>query len=167
MLRHRVAMLVVFAVVLAATVEMYSVVPKGFIPDQDNDQMNINIRAAQGTSFYEMAAAGQRVGEVIRQKPYIESFMVRVGGGGGYGQSNQAQAQVNLVPRRQRPLSAQQISQQLRRQTPEFSELQRVREPALVAADWRRASAAARTTSPSRAPTPTSCTWTPGGWPRR
>jgi HAE1 family hydrophobic/amphiphilic exporter-1 len=119
-LRHRVVMLVVFAVVAAATVEMYGVVPKGFIPDQDNDQMNINIRAAQGTSFYEMAAAGQRVGEVIRKTPYIESFMVRVGGGGGYGQSNQAQAQVNLVPRRQRPLSAQQISQQLRRQLLSF-----------------------------------------------
>ncbi len=56
-LRHRMAMLVVFVVVLAGTVRMYSVVPKGFIPDQDNDQMNINIRAAQGTSYYDMAAA--------------------------------------------------------------------------------------------------------------
>src|SRR6476646_3780177 len=119
-LRHRVVMLVLFFVVAAATTEMYGVVPKGFIPAQDNDQMNINIRAAQGTSYYEMAAAGQRVGEVIRKTPYIDSFMVRVGGGGGYGQSNQAQAQVNLVPRRQRPLSAQQISQQLRRQLLSF-----------------------------------------------
>src|SRR5215468_9173418 len=119
-LRHRMAMLVLFVVVLAATVRMYSVVPKGFIPDQDNDQMNINIRAAQGTSYYDMAAGGQRVAEIVRRNPYIDSFMVRVGGGGGYGQSNQAQAQVNLVPRRQRPLSAQQISQQLRRQLLSF-----------------------------------------------
>ena len=50
-LRHRIAMLVVFVAVLVATVEMYGIVPKGFIPDQDNDQMNVNIRAAQGTSF--------------------------------------------------------------------------------------------------------------------
>jgi HAE1 family hydrophobic/amphiphilic exporter-1 len=119
-LRHRVVMLVIFAVVAVATVRMYGVVAKGFIPDQDNDQMNINIRAAQGTSFYEMAAAGQRVAEVIRKTPYIDSFMVRVGGNGGYGQSNQAQAQVNLIPRRQRPLSAQQISQGLRRQLLSF-----------------------------------------------
>src|SRR5207342_2975790 len=64
-LRHRVAMLAVFVVVLAATVRMYGVVPKGFIPDQDNDSMNINIRAAQGTSFYEMSTAARRVAEVV------------------------------------------------------------------------------------------------------
>ncbi len=119
-LRYRIAMIFVFAAILFATVEMYGVVPKGFIPDQDNDQMNINIRAAQGTSFYEMAAAGQKVAEVIRKNPYVDSFMVRVGGGGGYGQSNQAQSQINLVPRRERPVSAQQIAQQLRRQLLSF-----------------------------------------------
>jgi HAE1 family hydrophobic/amphiphilic exporter-1 len=119
-LRHRMAMMAVFAVVLVATVQMYGLVPKGFIPDQDNDQMNINIRAAQGTSFYEMATAGQRVAEVVRKNPYIDSFMVRVGGNGGYGSSNQAQLQVNLVPRSTRPQSAQQIAQALRRQLLSF-----------------------------------------------
>jgi HAE1 family hydrophobic/amphiphilic exporter-1 len=114
------AMMAVFAVVLVATVQMYGLVPKGFIPDQDNDQMNINIRAAQGTSFYEMATAGQRVAEVVRKNPYIDSFMVRVGGNGGYGSSNQAQLQVNLVPRSTRPQSAQQIAQALRRQLLSF-----------------------------------------------
>jgi HAE1 family hydrophobic/amphiphilic exporter-1 len=115
-LRHRVVMLAVFVVVLAATVHMYGVVPKGFIPDQDNDQMNINIRAAQGTSYYDMAAGGQRVAEIVRKNPYIDSFMLRTGGQGGYGSANQVQLQVNLVPRATRPVSAQQISQQLRRQ---------------------------------------------------
>src|SRR6516162_900914 len=47
-LRHRVAMVVVFLAVLAGTVHMYGVVPKGFIPDQDNDFLFINMRAAQG-----------------------------------------------------------------------------------------------------------------------
>jgi len=119
-LRHRAAMIAIFVVVLGATVYMFGLVPKGFIPDQDNDQMNVTIRAAQGTSFYEMMAAGLKVGDVIQKTPYIDSFMVRVGGGGGYGQSNQAQAQINLVPRRERPLSAQQISQQLRRKLLSF-----------------------------------------------
>jgi HAE1 family hydrophobic/amphiphilic exporter-1 len=119
-LRHRVVMLAVFVVVLAATVHMYDVVPKGFIPDQDNDSMNINIRAAQGTSFYEMSAAAQRVGEVVRRNPYIDSFMLRTGGGGGYGSQNTAQVQVNLVPRATRPVAAQQIAQTLRRQLLSF-----------------------------------------------
>ena len=118
---------------------MYGVVPKGFIPDQDNDSMNINIRAAQGTSFYEMAdggAAGRRgrPAEPVHRQLHGPD----VGGGSGYGGSqNTAQVQVNLVPRATRPLSAQQISQQLRRQLLSFPELQRVREPAVVAADRR------------------------------
>jgi hydrophobic/amphiphilic exporter-1 (mainly G- bacteria), HAE1 family len=115
-LRHRMAMLVVFVVVLAGTVRMYSVVPKGFIPDQDNDQMNINIRAAQGTSYYDMAAGGQRVADIVRKNENIDSFMLRTGGQSGYGSANQVQLQVNLVPRATRSASAQQISQQLRRQ---------------------------------------------------
>src|SRR4051812_6768452 len=121
-LRHRVVMLGVVVVVLAATVHMYGIVPKGFIPDQDNDSMNINVRAAQGTSFYEMSTAAQRVAEIVRQNQYIDSFMVRVGGGGGGygGSSNTAQLQINLVPRATRPVSAQQISQQLRRQLLSF-----------------------------------------------
>ncbi len=119
-LRHRAAMIVVFAVVLASTVYMYGVVPKGFIPDQDNDSMNINIRAAQGTSFSDMSAAGRKVAEIVRLNPYIDSFMLRTGGNSGYGSSNQAQLQVNLVPRATRPVSAQQISQQLRRQLLSF-----------------------------------------------
>src|SRR5499427_1631192 len=115
-LRHRVVMLAVFVGVLGATVYMYGVVPKGFIPDQDLDQMNINIRAAQGTSYYDMAEGGRRVAEIVRRNPYIDSFMLRTGGQSGYGSANQVQLQVNLVPRAARPVSAQQISRQLRGQ---------------------------------------------------
>jgi HAE1 family hydrophobic/amphiphilic exporter-1 len=119
-LRHRAAMLVVFVAVLVATVEMYQYVPKGFIPDQDNDTLNVNLRAAQGTSFYDMADGSQKIAEVVRQNPYIDSFMVRTGGNGGYGSQNTAQLQVNLTPRATRPMSAQQIAQQLRRQLLNF-----------------------------------------------
>jgi HAE1 family hydrophobic/amphiphilic exporter-1 len=119
-LRHRVIMLGVFVAVLVATIQMYRDVPKGFIPDQDNDTLNINLRAAQGTSFYDMSKGAREVAEVVRQNPYIDSFMVRTGGNGGYGAQNSAQLQVNLTPRATRPASAQQIAQQLRRQLLSF-----------------------------------------------
>ena len=41
-------MLGVFVAVIIATVQMFNVVPKGFIPDQDNDSLFVNLRAAQG-----------------------------------------------------------------------------------------------------------------------
>src|SRR5258705_3706505 len=54
-LRHRIAMLLVFVGVLGATTRMAYIIPTGFIPDQDNDSLFVNLQAAQGTSYYDMA----------------------------------------------------------------------------------------------------------------
>jgi HAE1 family hydrophobic/amphiphilic exporter-1 len=115
-LRHRLAMLVTFAVVLWATIHMYGVVPKGFIPDTDNDALFINLRAAQGTSYYEMVNTVERVADRINRNPYIEAMMVNTGGGGngGGGGMNQGRLQIQLTPRSTRPVTASQIAQQLR-----------------------------------------------------
>ena len=117
-LRHRVVMLVVFFGVLVATVRMYNVVPKGFVPDQDNDSLNINLRAAQGTSFYEMASYAKQVAETVYKHPYIEAMMVSAGGGGmgGGPGGNNTRFDVQLTPRAGRPQTAAQIAQQIRTQ---------------------------------------------------
>jgi hydrophobic/amphiphilic exporter-1 (mainly G- bacteria), HAE1 family len=107
-LQYRVAMLVVFVGVLFATVEMFGVVPKGFIPDTDNDSLQVGLQAAQGTSYYESVAYTQRVIDAVKQNPYVDAIMVNAGGG-GFGGFN-----IQLTPRASRPLSAQQIAQQLR-----------------------------------------------------
>jgi HAE1 family hydrophobic/amphiphilic exporter-1 len=118
-LRHRFAMLVVFFGVLAATVFMFSVVPKGFIPDQDNDQISVSIRAAQGTSYYQMVTYVRRVADIIQHDPNVDSFMINVGGGGGGGVTS-SRLSVQLLPRAQRTLTAQQIIQQLRPKVSRF-----------------------------------------------
>ena len=53
-LRHRCMTMGVSGVVLAATMYMFVTIPKGFIPDQDTDQMQVYTEAAQGTSYYQM-----------------------------------------------------------------------------------------------------------------
>ena len=121
-LRHRVVMLVVFVAVLAGTLAMFFAVPKGFIPDQDNDTLNVNLRAAQGTSYYEMVEHAKRVAEIVRKNPYVDTFFVSTGG--NFGSMNTARLNVQLVPRHQRPLSASQIVQQLRPQLSRFSGFQ-------------------------------------------
>mgnify|MGYP003346189975 CR=1 FL=1 len=117
-LRHRFAMVVVFVAVLAGTVRMYGVVPKGFIPDEDRDFLFMNLRGPQGASFQDTAATALKAAEVVRQNPNIDSFNVNLGGGGGPGggggNNSQAQIQVQLLPRAQRKDSAMQIAQQLR-----------------------------------------------------
>ena len=80
-LRHRVVMLGVFVAVAYATVHMFNIIPTGFIPDQDNDSMFVNLHAAQGTSYYDMAKWTQQVGDIVIQNPYVDSFLASVGGG--------------------------------------------------------------------------------------
>jgi HAE1 family hydrophobic/amphiphilic exporter-1 len=119
-LRHRLAMLVVFFAVAAATVHMFNIVPTGFIPDQDNDSMFVNLQAAQGTSYYDMAKWTQQVADIVIRNKYVDSFNANVGGGpGGFG-GNNGRVMVQLVPRAQRDLTAQQIAQQLRPQLLRF-----------------------------------------------
>src|SRR5712692_6978737 len=116
-LRHRFVMLLLFVAVGAATVRMYNIVPTGFIPDQDNDSMFVNLQAAQGTSYYDMARWTQQTADVVIRNTYVESFLASVGGGGpggGGGGANNGRIQVQLVPRAQRDLTAQQIAQQIR-----------------------------------------------------
>ena len=110
-LGHRPVMLAVFVVVLVATVQMFRVVPKGFVPDSDDDEMNINLRAAQGTSFDDMMVYARRVADVIRQNPYVDMVMAS---SGGSGSMNTARVNVQLKPRAERPVTAAQIVRDLR-----------------------------------------------------
>src|SRR6266849_1197073 len=48
-LRHRGATMVASIVVLLLTAGLFVIVPKGFIPDQDTDQLAVTTEAAQGT----------------------------------------------------------------------------------------------------------------------
>ena len=113
-LRHRFAMVIVFAAVLFGTVRLYGIVPKGFIPDEDRDFLFMNLRGPQGGSFTDTQAAALKAAEIVRQNPNIESFNVNLNGGNGGGGNSQAQIQVQLLPRAQRQQSAMQIAQQLR-----------------------------------------------------
>jgi HAE1 family hydrophobic/amphiphilic exporter-1 len=117
-LRHRAIMLGVFVAVLFATSKMFSAVPKGFIPEMDNDRLNVQLRAAQGTSFYEMVDHSHQVAEILRQNPNIEAMMVNTGGGGPG--MNTSRFNIQLKPRETRPRSASEIAQQLRGQLSRF-----------------------------------------------
>src|SRR5579871_4287121 len=50
-LKRRGATMVMFVGVLAATAVLFILVPKGFIPDQDTDQLSVTTEAAQGTAY--------------------------------------------------------------------------------------------------------------------
>src|SRR4029077_10429489 len=124
-LRHRAVMLAVFVGVLAATLRMAYIIPTGFIPDQDNDSLFVNLQAAQGTSYYDMAKWVQQVSDIVIKNPYVDSFQAGVGGGPGGGGpggggANGGNLFVQLTPRATRDKSAQQIAQEIRPQLLRF-----------------------------------------------
>jgi HAE1 family hydrophobic/amphiphilic exporter-1 len=81
-LGHRLVMLAMFLAVMGATVYLYRVVLKGFIPDTDNDTFNINLLAQQGVSYQQMIAYARRVSDIVIQDPDVTTFFVRSGGSG-------------------------------------------------------------------------------------
>jgi HAE1 family hydrophobic/amphiphilic exporter-1 len=124
-LRHRIVLLLLFVGVLISTIWMYRVVPKGFIPDQDTNELNLRLRAAQGTSYYEMVDNARKVADIVMTNPHVQSFPVVTGsfggGGGGIGAMNTAMFPIiALTPRADRTLSAADIARQIRGQLLQF-----------------------------------------------
>ncbi len=114
-LGHRPVMLAMFVAVLGTTAYLYQVVPKGFIPETDNDNFSVQTEAAQGTSYYQMVKYQERVSSIVVQDPDVESFYSRTGGGGGFGGGGSSgRIMVNLKPRREREASVAEVVNRMR-----------------------------------------------------
>ena len=89
-LKYRPVMGVMFFAVIGGTYFFYSKIPKGFVPQGDEDFIQINVEAAQGTSFYKMVEYQKIIAAIVRQDPDLEMLMTNVsaGGGGGGGGGN-------------------------------------------------------------------------------
>jgi multidrug efflux pump subunit AcrB len=117
-LRFRPVMLLLSFAVIAATVYMFELIPKGFIPSEDSNSLNVSIEAEQGTAPQEMFRYVQAVSDIALKDPNIDRFNANAGGGmgmGGGGGSNTGGLQLRLKPRAERELSADQVMAELRR----------------------------------------------------
>jgi HAE1 family hydrophobic/amphiphilic exporter-1 len=119
-LKVRPVMLVAFFGVIGLTWYLFQIVPKGFIPDQDIDQISLQMMAAQGTSFYKMMDYQKQVAEIIRRDPNVDTFMASVGGGFGGQSGNNANMNILLKPANERSMTMQQVMDKLRPQIARF-----------------------------------------------
>ena len=115
-LRQRALTMFASLLVLAGTVWMFMTIPKGFIPDQDINQLAGVTEAAQGTSYYEMINYQRAASAIIQQDPDVEAFMSTIGGAAAttLGGPNFGQLTVRLKPRNQRRRPVAQIIADLR-----------------------------------------------------
>ena len=99
-LRHPFATIVLSFVILAATVQLFIALPKGFLPSEDNNQVFASTEAVQGISFSAMAEHQMQVANIVQADPRVDSFMSSVGGGGpGGGSVNSGMMFIRLKPR--------------------------------------------------------------------
>ncbi len=117
-LRHRPATMLASVVVLIATGALFVFIPKGFIPDQDTDQIAVTTEAAQGTSYDKLVEYQHTVADIIRQNPNVEGLVSTIGGSAAatLGGPNLGQIVVHLKPRSERTELANDIIAKLRPQ---------------------------------------------------
>ncbi|MEN6627817.1 MAG: efflux RND transporter permease subunit [Candidatus Sumerlaeia bacterium] len=120
-LRHRMFMMLVFAATLAATVVLFRQIPKGFLPSEDLGRLSVQTEAAQGISYEAITEHQQAAAKIIaRDTDNIAGFSSSVGPGGMGGTNNTGRMFLNLKPRSERKLGADQIIQKFR---PELSRI--------------------------------------------
>src|SRR3954462_8101026 len=80
-LRQRAMTLIFSMVILAATVWLFMAVPKGFIPNEDQNEVRISLEAAQGTSFPELMRHQKMAMDIVAKDPRVAAFFSFVRGG--------------------------------------------------------------------------------------
>ena len=118
-LRHRALTMATSLLFVAGAAYLFTVVPKGFLPSEDQGRLQISIEAIQGIGFDEMVRHQKEIAEILAQHPDIAGFSSSTGfagggGGGAGGSSNQGRFGVDLKPRAERSKSVDQIMAELR-----------------------------------------------------
>ena len=109
-LAHSRITMLLLAATIGLNVWLYSIVPKGFFPQQDTGRMIGSIQADQGISFAAMEKKLAEFVEIIRSDPAIENVVGFTGG----GQRNGGFMFMSLKPLSERKVSADQVVARLR-----------------------------------------------------
>jgi multidrug efflux pump len=118
-LEHPRTVMIVLAATVALNFYLYTIIPKGFFPQQDTGTLTGNLRADQSISFQAMAQKLRSVMSIVQADPAVQDVVGFTGGGGGGpggggGATNTANIFVGLKPLSQRKLSSDRVIARLR-----------------------------------------------------
>ncbi|MFL5403099.1 MAG: efflux RND transporter permease subunit [Gemmatimonadales bacterium] len=102
-------------VILIGTIVLGRVVPKGFIPSEDQSQLYATTEAAEGSSYDAMLRYQQAAAAIVQEDPNVDGFMSSIGAGGGGGSINQGRLIMHLKPPSQRKMDADGVARSLTR----------------------------------------------------
>jgi multidrug efflux pump len=114
-LKHAPLVVCLLLGVMALNVRLYIAAPKSFLPQQDTGQLGGFIRGDDGTSFQVMQPKIDIFRKAVLADPAVESMSGFIGGGRGI---NNAMAFVKLKPLAERKISAQEVAERIRQNSP-------------------------------------------------
>jgi multidrug efflux pump len=98
--------------VVALSVFLYILVPKGFFPQEDTGRLSGSIQAPQSISYHAMQVSFQKLNQAVLHNKNVDTVGGFVGGGSAI---NSAQMFITLKPLGQRKDTADQVIAQIRR----------------------------------------------------
>ena len=101
------------ALILVGTVAVARILPKGFIPSEDQQQLRGTTETAEGTSYDAMVKHQLAAAAIVQEDPNVDGFMSAVGGGGRLSTVNQGRFFIHLKPRSEREMSADEVARSL------------------------------------------------------
>jgi HAE1 family hydrophobic/amphiphilic exporter-1 len=115
-LKHRAVTMAVSLAFVAGAAYLFVVVPKGFLPTEDQGRFVVTFEAIQGVGFEEMVRYQQQAARILEQDPDIAGFSSNLGVSGATvtASSNQGRFVAELRPRSERTRTVTQVMDGLR-----------------------------------------------------
>jgi hydrophobic/amphiphilic exporter-1 (mainly G- bacteria), HAE1 family len=114
-MRRRWVAVVASVATLASVVPLMKIVPKGFLPKSDEAQLEVQLRAPEGTSIESTKILGERVAREIRGREGVASTLVTIGDT-EQRTPNFARVYVKLTEPAERELSQDEMMDLIRRE---------------------------------------------------
>jgi HAE1 family hydrophobic/amphiphilic exporter-1 len=108
-LRHKLATMLIAAALAVGTYYLAVIIPKGFLPSEDIDQINGTTEAIEGISFDAMVEHQRQICEILTKDPAVAYVLSSIGSGGRT--LNQGGLNIRLKPRSERPQVDQVINE--------------------------------------------------------
>jgi hydrophobic/amphiphilic exporter-1 (mainly G- bacteria), HAE1 family len=109
---HRPLVMAFGGVIAVGTIVLGRVVPKGFIPSEDQSQLYATTEAAEGTSYDAMVKHQLEAAAIVQQDPNVSGSMSSLGGSSAV---NQGRLILNLKPPDERKMNADEVARSLTR----------------------------------------------------
>ncbi len=113
-LNHSFVVLLILCGTVGLNIWLFTIIPKGFFPEQDTGRLMGFIQADQSISFQAMAEKFKQFTAIVQSDPAVQTVVGSTGAGGRGGGTNSARLFVDLKPLGQRKETSQQVIARLR-----------------------------------------------------